>query len=181
MSRLALGIDPSLTATGLALLEQQGDGAAPGPIRCRWRAHFGAPDRGSLVERLRRLVAEYHHCLEQLSTFRRCVAGDLSDELAVAIEDPTDFWVARHRSSISTARLGAAVGALMLETVRIFPGACTYGVRDWLGQPGSRRPAAHGHVLRVVRARVAGLADASDDETMAAGLALHHLGRLAGA
>lgn len=172
--RLIVGVDPSLSATGIAALEHHGD---PGAWRLVYRATVRPPAKGTLVSRLEAQARDLHHVL------LTAIVGRPTPAMVVA-EDPSDFRIPGKSGPSQLIRFGAGVGVALLTVSR----ACaelglpltTYGVNEWLPtQRGSRGggwryPVAHKHVLVRTRQRIPGTAEATDDETMAAALALTH-------
>ena len=149
-ARLILGIDPSLTATGLTVL----DVTDPQPtVRAHMVVRSGP--RHPFEVRLQRIHDEVCRMWRGVSE--------------VVIEDPTTFknrWPSNLRSSVSIGRLGAAFGAAVA--------ACPYDVhvvsQDWIP-----RGVAHKQFRHHLKARYPALDSLPDDCVFAAGVALYWL------
>jgi hypothetical protein len=170
--RVIIGIDPSLTATGIAVLQRPDSG------RGRWslfaRATVGAPSTGPLVTRLATLETRF------TETFRRMITGRY-DVLVVA-EDPSDFRIPGKGGPSQRFRFGAGVGVVLVAAARVCTELSipleTYGTKEWLPMQSGRRGGSwrhnvpHAAVIAQTCQLVPGLEGATDDETMAAALAL---------
>lgn len=172
MHRLTVGIDPSLSATGIAALAREG---------MAWRLVYkhtvGAPAKGSLISRLDALSRDVYEAMF-------AVLAGRDGPITVAAEDPSDFRIPGKGGPSQRFRFGAGVGVVLLAAQR----ACdcfglrvqTYGVHEWLpksriGRGGWTAPTRHAHVIATTRRLIPGTQQATDDETMAAALALQHV------
>lgn len=173
--RTVIGIDPSLSATGIVALQRDGE---PGAWRLVYRHTVRPTTKGSLVSRLDALDRDVRASVLQAICGR-------PEPLAAAAEDPSDFRVPGKSGVSQLIRFGAGVGVALLAAQR----ACheiglplvTYGVNEWIPKVGGRRgggwkhPMSHKDLLAQARHMIAGTVGATDDETMAAALALTHV------
>lgn len=172
--RTIVGVDPSLSATGIATLELVGD---PGAWRVSYRTHVGAPgpakDR-SLVDRLAVLEREVRGSLLAALVGRQ-------EPMLVVAEDPSDYRAPKAGGPSQRTKFGAGVGVVLL-TARHVAGELgiqleTFGTAVWLPTQAGRRGGGwrykmpHKDVLAQTRRLVPGTQEATDDETMAAALA----------
>lgn len=172
-----IGIDPSLSATGIVLLRHVGD---PGHWRVTDRVTVGASPKGSLAARLVGLSFKFVRALEGvIARLETDPLGwvPLADVLVVA-EDPSDFRVPGKGGPSHRFKFGAGVGVVLAEAAR----RCvelgipfeTYGTKEWLpqsGRRGWRYNTPHDQVVAQAHRLIPGLEGATDDETMAAALA----------
>lgn len=175
-----IGIDPSLTATGFALIDADGSSCH---LLARRTLVAGLPTM-QLADRLDVLAAGAALVLAdflEMSTdpYKRIV-GLSRDVEAIVLEDPTDqvhIGKDRQRSPTSIAKLGAAVGALMLVARRATEGtpAIFQAIPAGMWIPKERgHPVKHELHARQLRALVTFGRDAQDDELMAAGVAWYY-------
>jgi Holliday junction resolvasome RuvABC endonuclease subunit len=171
-TRLVVGIDPSLTATGVAVLEWPGAG-----MRLLHRETIRTAPAAPLIERLETIRDGLILALLRA----RALAGE--EWLEMAVEDPTDFRAPKSGPS-QMLLFGTAIGVAMITASHIgeqhaIPVRC-YKLGEWLPKARGTRgggwihPEKHKTVIERHRALVPGLREASDDEVMAAALALHH-------
>lgn len=171
-----IGIDPSLTATGIVALERDET-----PLRA-WRVVFRRTVRPSaklpLLERLDRLSRDVHQGVREAIIGRQ-------EPMTAAAEFPSDFRVPGKGGPSQRFLFGCGVGVALLAVAR----ACgelhvpltTYGVNEWLPRQSGRRgggwrhPMKHEQVIAQARLLIPGTKLATDDETMAAALALSHV------
>lgn len=171
--RTIIGIDPSLSATGIAVLRHDGEPA-------HWcvvsRATCGAPAKGQIAERLLVLSRDFER-----EFMAALLSGAGPGTALVVAEDPADFRVPGKGGPMQRFRFGQGVGVVMATAARV----CmqlgvpleTYGTKQWLPMQGGRRGGGWRyhvpHQLVVHRAQqlIPGLEGATDDETMAAALA----------
>lgn len=181
-----LGVDPSLSGTGLAAIVT-GDK----PALCFART-IRAPKTGDLIDRLVILQSKLLLALEEFE--RYILTLPTGTPVEIAIEDATSLKArgARGRgpktSAVSSARLGAAVGAVMLTLVGVSRGRWTihcYTVDEWvpkarIGKGGWTAPVRHDRVVGFYRELDPALEEATDDEVMAYALAMFHHRRSVG-
>lgn len=167
---ILVGVDPSLTATGLVILEEEGT-----TVRLRGRHTVRAPAKGELSERLFELAAEVAHWLDNALP---------RPGVVLVMEDPTDFPGGPRRSAGTAAKLGAAFGVVSVvvrHAARLAAGTvAVYPSQQWIPKQTGRRGGGwkyatpHKQVVWALRHLVPELEAATDDEVMAAGVALHH-------
>lgn len=173
--RTVLGIDPSLSATGIVALQRDGD---PGAWRLVYRHTVRPPAKGALVSRLEALYRDVYKAV------LTAIAGR-PEPMTAAAEDPSDFRVPGKSGVSQLIRFGAGVGVALLAAQC----AChelglplvTYGVNEWIPKVGGRRgggwkhPMSHKDLLAQARLIIPGTTEATDDEVMASALALQHV------
>lgn len=155
-----LGIDPSLRATGLVLLDAV---ASPKP-RAFMRHTVRPPAAGSLQSRLRRLVLDVEALLDDWDGWDAAVIEDITDQRHVFKRQP----------ATTLTRLGAAYGALIITLDSYSAPLVEVPAGLWLPKT---RTGNYAHAVRHAqhvafrRSEIDGLVNATDDEVMAAGLA----------
>lgn len=158
-----IGIDPSLTATGIVDLEVAKVAAVDVRVDINWSATIRTNPRQSLVDRLGFIASEM---MQLLAT------AAIHHTLTV-IEDVTDFrsipGKKRKQSVISLT--GAAFGVAVACATQ-FTSPVLYGTRDWIPQERKNKFPEHKRMRSYIRERW-GLGDLTDDETFAAGLAIY--------
>ena len=169
---LILGVDPSLTATGLVLLDT---GVTPGP-RVLLHSTVRPRSKGqSLATRLVELDRRVRDFLYDEVQYRT------GSEIEAACEDPTDWkphgGLQGRVETTRIAKLGAAFGVAYLALAHTMP-TTVYPTREWLPWKRNRRGGvhflAHADVKRLMLMAHPVLEGLTDDELMAAGVALHH-------
>lgn len=186
---LVIGIDPSLTATGMVAIgaRRQTPPAAGHEVNVFARFTIKPPRNGPLAERLAALR------LGVRVTLRHMIALRLgSQEWWVVSEDPTDFTAIagkKFRSTESIAKLGAATGVVLAGAYELLSEMengtehlVTFGTKEWLPKTRNKHGGSHfvDHDLAVqlLRRCYPQLADSTEHETMAAGVAMHHARRV---
>jgi Holliday junction resolvasome RuvABC endonuclease subunit len=169
---IVAGIDPSLTATGISVLEWPASG-----MRLRFVRTIRTEPSSPLADRLWAIR------LGILAALDEAHLRDRGRTLEVAMETPVDFRVPKSGPS-QMMLFGAAIGAAMLAArefaARTDVPVHFYELKNWLprvrrgGRGGWTHSEPHAQVVARHRALVTGLAEGTDDEVMAAALALHH-------
>jgi Holliday junction resolvasome RuvABC endonuclease subunit len=167
--RRLVGIDPSLTATGLVVVE-----LTPTTQTVVWRRTVRSHTGEDLLARLSQLATTVSHAVVGATEAFPCAD--------VVIEDPTDQkLIGRNRNVGSICKLGAAVGAIMVSVARdIHLPMHAVPASHWLPktQTGNFRHAVKHDVAKLLlRHQIVGLDEATDDEVFAAGVAVwwaHH-------
>lgn len=177
--RTVVGLDPSLTATGIAGLMRDDRSA----WRLVYRHHVGAPKPGDGVAFVDRLDALERDVREALIA---ALVGRAEPTLLVA-EDPTDYRAPRAGGPSQRAKFGAGIGVVLLTAKRAAAEFGirfeTYGTQEWLPTQGGKRGGGwrykmpHKAVLQQTQRLVPGTVGATDDETMAAALAFWRICR----
>lgn len=186
--RILLGVDPGTTATGLVLIDTGEPGPPPPvPSKCVLLARAtlrpkGADRAGRLVDlgTLFRVKLNVWAGADALSP----IGGN---HPVMVIEDPTDYNPTAHgKRRSNTALVGAAFGILLGNGYRIMIDKGDLGElhavpsQEWLPQTRSRNfvhPMKHKHARELLRRIFPFLADCTDDETFAGGVAMYwHLG-----
>lgn len=181
-----LGIDPSTTATGVALLCVDGvpEGLlesartafwspAPAEVQCRYGTTLRP--KGKFHERIVILMYDLYRLLRD---------SPLETPALVAVEDPTDFGQPRRRRH--AGKVGAALGAVLCAIARVKeeqwiprPHLRIVPSQQWIPHQATRgrwrHPLKHEDARRLLKMRWPDLADATDDVTFAAGVALYAL------
>lgn len=185
---LVVGIDPSLSATGLvALLASRRPGGPFLDVAVPQRLTVRPPRNGPLGQRLSALWGATYETLDTWLSLRFGVT-----DWWVVSENPMDYTAVpgqRYNSPENIGKLGAATGVVLeaaWDVLATIEGGADHlvelGTKAWLpktrGKRGGSHFMAHDDVVKLLRRAYPVLAGTTDDETMAAGVALHHARRV---
>lgn len=187
---IILGVDPGLTATGLALIDITGDVVKHRPEH--WPVQHCPKLLARATIRTLRPRTNAIRLLDLCQRFRERVDGwygaeaplILGRDIVVVMEDPTDYNPTAHRRPerrSNTSLVGAAFGALLVEIHKSFD--CKLEMvpsQDWLPQTRTgnfTHNMKHKQARETLKTIFPFLAECTDDKTFAGGVAMYwHLG-----
>jgi hypothetical protein len=163
-----IGIDPSLTATGVVDVSTAKVAALDLEVKLNWNATIRTHSKQTLGHRLIHIANQLKELLS---------AADITDYTCIVIENTTDFRSipGHRRKQRDVAVTGAAFGAAVAAT-SAFGDPELYGTREWIPMTrtrGARHFASHKLMREYIRTRWPELAELTDDETFAAGVAIY--------
>jgi len=165
-----IGIDPSLTSTGLVVLETWREWREGSDVRCvlDQRMTIRTHAQETLPARLVCIA-------EGVESFVRDEGPDCDGRVRVVLEDPTDFQIrfpSRLRGHGALAKVGAAFAAAYLGACRATASDTELVVETVPSQVWIPRGTKHARHRELLQRAYPTLARCNDDETFAAGVAL---------
>ncbi len=174
----AIGIDPSLRATGVVALNIHDTGRLE--LLYRKTVRTVAGEHTAFTDRVSRMHMDSHEAIFRAWT--ACLNGNDTDLPFIVMEDPTGFvqFPGIKRKLVDSARMGAGFAAVYLSARQLADEWSQplhiYTVRLWLPRAKGRNK-KHKDYVAELKATHEELAYATDDEIMAAGLVLYHVNK----